>query len=124
MPETAVKTSQYELVALYKPELEAKIEAPLSKVAKIITDNGGKITAEQDWGRKELAYKIAGETHAVYRIYTLELPTEAPAKISNILNITDEVLRYLLTKVDSKAEATLAEEKSRRASQTTDEKAE
>ena len=114
MPETAVKTSQYELVALYKPELEAKIEAPLAKVAKIITDNGGKITAEQDWGRKELAYKIAGETHAVYRIYTVELPAEAPAKISNILNITDEVLRYLLTKVDSKAEATLAEEKSRR----------
>ncbi len=115
MPEKAVKTSQYELVALYKPELEAKIDAPLKKVAKIITDNGGKIASEDDWGRRELAYKIAGETHALYRVYTLELPAAAPAKISTVLNITDEVLRYLLTKVDAKVTATIAEEKSKRA---------
>lgn len=116
MPEKAVKTSRYELVTLYKAELEAKIEAPLKKVADIVTGNGGKILTEDDWGRRELAYKIAGETHALYRVYSLELPADAPAKISNVLNITDEVIRYLLTKVDLKAEQALAEEKSRKSS--------
>jgi ribosomal protein S6 len=108
-----VNLSEYELVALFRPELEAKMDAPLKTVAKIIADAGGKITAENDWGRKELAYKIAGETHAVYRVYTLDLPTEAPNQIGNALNITSDVIRYLLTKVDPKVKAALAEEKSR-----------
>ncbi len=114
MPTTT--TTAYELVALYRPGLEAKIDAPRKKVADIITTNGGKIVSEDDWGRRELAYPIAGETHALYRVYTLELPAAAPASISGVLNITDEVIRYLLTKVDVKAEAALAEEKSRKAS--------
>lgn len=122
MPTT--NTSEYELVVLYRPELESKIEAPLKKVANIITTNGGKIVSEDDWGRRELAYSIAGETHAVYRVYTLKLPSEAPAAISSVLNITDEVVRYLLSKVDAKAQAVLAEEKTRKvaSTDTTDEK--
>ena len=122
MPTT--NTSEYELVVLYRPELESKIEAPLKKVANIITTNGGKIVSEDDWGRRELAYSIAGETHAVYRVYTLELPSEAPAAISSVLNITNEVVRYLLSKVDAKAQAVLAEEKTRKvaSTDTTDEK--
>jgi small subunit ribosomal protein S6 len=39
----------------------------------------------------------------------VELPADAPLKISNTLNITDEVLRYLLVKVDEKGRAALAE---------------
>ena len=112
MPEK-INVSEYELVVLFRPALEAKMAAPLENVAKIIADAGGKITAEDDWGRRELAYKIAGETHAVYRIYTLDLPPAAPNKISAVLNITDDVIRYLLTKVDPKVKAVLAEEKSR-----------
>ena len=113
MPEKTINVSEYELVVLFRPELEAKLEAPLKNVAKIIADAGGKVTAEEDLGRKELAYKIAGESHAVYRVYTLELPAQAPSKISETLNITGDVIRYLLTKVDAKVKAALAEEKSR-----------
>jgi small subunit ribosomal protein S6 len=109
-----VNLSEYELVVLFRPELEAKMEAPLKTVAKIIADADGKVTAEDDWGRKELAYKIADETHAVYRMYTLDLPSTAPNKISSVLNITTDVIRYLLTKVDPKVKEALAEEKSRR----------
>jgi ribosomal protein S6 len=41
--------------------------------------------------------------------FEVELPAEAPLKISNVLNITDEVLRYLLVTVDEKGRAALAE---------------
>ena len=107
--------NEYELVVMFRPELEAKMDAPLAVIAKLIADNGGKITAEDDWGRKELAYKIAGETHAVYRVYTLDLPTTAPAKIDGVLNITDGVIRHLLTKVDPRVKAVLIEEAEKRA---------
>lgn len=113
MSETA--KSRYELVVLFRPELEAKMETPLKTVADLIKANGGEIASEDDWGRKELAYKIAGETHAIYRVYQLDLPAVAPAKIEGVLNITDSVIRHLLTKVDPKVEAALAEEKKARA---------
>ena len=113
-----ITNSEYEMVVLYRPGLESNMEAPLKKVADIVTTNGGKIVSENDWGRRELAYPIAGETHALYRVYTLDLPAEAPASMSAVLNITDEVIRYLLTKADAKAQEALAEEKSRRSTST------
>jgi small subunit ribosomal protein S6 len=118
MPKDNVNINEYELVVLFRPELEAKMDAPLATVARLIADNGGKITAEDDWGRRELAYKIAGETHAIYRVYTLELPAAAPAKIEKVLNITDSVIRHLLTRVDQKVKSVLAEEAAKRATKT------
>lgn len=113
MSETA--KSRYELVVLFRPEFEAKMDAPLKTVADLVEQNGGQIVSQDNWGRKELAYKIAGETHAVYRVYQLDLPADAPAKIDQVLNITDSVIRHLITKVDVKIEAALAEEKKARA---------
>lgn len=107
--------NRYEMVVLFRPELEAKMDTPLKVVADLVKQNGGDIITEDDWGRKELAYKIAGETHAVYRVYELSLPAEAPAKIDSVLNITEGVIRHLIVKIDDKIEAALAEEKKARA---------
>jgi small subunit ribosomal protein S6 len=94
--------------------------APLDKTAKIITESGGEIVSQDDWGRRRLAYKIKGEDFAVYRLFELKLPAEAVKKINDKLNITDEVLRFLLTKVDLRAKALLAEEKARQISREDD----
>ena len=45
----------------------------------------------------------------------VSLPADAPLKISNTLNITDEVLRYLLVKADDKMRQALTEQKEREA---------
>ncbi len=112
MSEAAMK--RYELVVLFRAELEAKLDDSLKSIADLITSNGGKIVKEDAWGRKELAYKIQGETHAIYRVYELELPAAAPAKIEGVLNINSAVIRHLLVKIDAKAEASLAAEKAKR----------
>ncbi|HWT40841.1 MAG TPA: 30S ribosomal protein S6 [Dongiaceae bacterium] len=101
---------EYELTVLIHPDLEADLEAPLSKVRDIVTSAGGKITREDNWGKKKLQYAIKREEFAVYVYMDVELPADAPLKISNVLNITDEVLRYLLVKVDPKGRAALAEQ--------------
>lgn len=98
---------EYELTVLLHPDIEADLDAPLAKIRKIITDNGGKILTEDNWGKKRLAYRIRREDFAVYVYWTVELPAEANLKISNLFNITDEVLRYLLASVDPKAVAAL-----------------
>ena len=92
----------YELSILFHPDLEMNLDPVIDKVKKLIEGNGGKITKEENDGKKRLAYQINGQDFAVYYFYDVELPAEAPAKISSTLNITDEVLRYLLVRVDER----------------------
>ncbi len=92
----------YELTVLFHPDLEMNLDPALDKVKKIIESNGGKITKEENDGKKRLAYTIAGQDFAIYYFFELSLPAEAPAKISSVFNITDEVIRYLLVKVDER----------------------
>ena len=107
---------EYELTVLIHPDLEADLETPLAKVRDIITTAGGEIIKEDNWGKKKLAYKINREDFAIYVYMDVKLPAEALLKISNTLNITDEVLRYLLVTVDEKGRKALEEAKNRSAS--------
>ncbi|OGL22656.1 30S ribosomal protein S6 [Candidatus Saccharibacteria bacterium RIFCSPHIGHO2_01_FULL_45_15] len=104
---------EYELTVLIHPDLEADIETPLTKVRDIIKNAGGEITTEDNWGKKKLAYKINREDFAVYVYMDVTLPATAPLKISNTLNITDEVLRYLLVSVNEKGRKAIQEDKER-----------
>ncbi|MBP9668522.1 30S ribosomal protein S6 [Candidatus Saccharibacteria bacterium] len=96
-------SKMYELTVLIHPDLEANLDDALSKVKNIITEAGGKIEKENIWGKKKLAYQINREDFAVYVYFEVALPPEAPIVISNTLNITEEVLRYLLVSVDPKS---------------------
>lgn len=104
---------EYELTVLIRPDREAELDKSLDAVKKLVADNGGKLLSEDNWGKKRLAYKIKGEYFAIYVLLNVELPAAAPLKISNALNISNDVIRYLLVKVDEKARAALAEAKKR-----------
>lgn len=105
--------SQYEIAVLYHPDLEIDLGKASKRVEKIVADNGGKIVGTDNWGKRKLAYPIKKNEHAVYVFYTVELPAENVAKVETTLNITDEVLRFLITRPDlkaiAKAEAAKAE---------------
>lgn len=107
---------EYELTVLIHPDLEADIETPLKTVRDLIATHGGTIIREDNWGKKKLAYKINREDFAVYVNMDVKLPADALLKISNTLNITDEVLRYLLVTIDEKGRKALEEAKTRSAS--------
>ena len=102
---------EYELTVLIHPDLEADIDKPLDKVRDLIKKNGGEIIKEDNWGKKKLAYKIQEQNFANFVYMDLKLPAEAPLKISNTLNITEEVMRYLLVKADLKGRQALEEAK-------------
>ena len=92
----------YELSIVFHPDLEMNLDPALDKVKKVIESNKGKIIKEENDGKKRLAYSINGQDFGVYYYFDLQLPAEAPAKISSTFNITDEVLRYLLVKADQR----------------------
>ncbi len=107
--------NQYEVAVLYHPDLEIDLEKATSRVEKIFTDNGGKVTNTDNWGKRKLAYPIKKNESAVYVFYTLELPGESVRKVESVLNITDEVLRFLITRPDLKKIAKAEAEKADKA---------
>lgn len=97
--------NQYEIAVLYHPDLEIDLDKATKKVEKIFADNGGKVTNVDNWGKRKLAYPIKKAEHGIYVFYTLDMPAEGVQKVENTLNITDEVIRFLITKPDLKAMA-------------------
>lgn len=95
--------NQYEIAVLFDPQLEVDLAKATSKVEKLFTSSKGKIVKTDNWGKKKLAYDIKKHDQAIYIFYTVDLPAESLQKIESTLNITDEVIRYLITRVDHKA---------------------
>jgi small subunit ribosomal protein S6 len=98
---------EYELTVLVHPDRESELEKALTAVRTLVTSNGGEVKKEDNWGKKKLAYRIKKQDFAFYVVMDVTLPAEAPLKISNALNISDDVIRYLLVKVDDKERARL-----------------
>jgi small subunit ribosomal protein S6 len=93
----------YELTVLFHPDLEIDLEKPLKKLEGIITDNGGKIVSQDNWGKRKLAYPIKKQDFAVYVLSEVSIAPANAGKVQNLLNITDEVIRYLMVEKDLKA---------------------
>jgi small subunit ribosomal protein S6 len=95
--------NQYEIAVLYHPDLEIDLGKATAKIEKIIKDAEGKVVNTDTQGKRKLAYPIKKQEHAIYVFYTVEMPAEQVQKVEAILNITDEVIRYLIVKPDLKA---------------------
>jgi len=93
----------YELTVLVHPDLEIDLDKPLKKIEQILTENGGKVTKQDNWGKRKLAYPINKQEFAVFVYYELQIPAAGVKKINDTFNITDEVLRFLLVNVDPRA---------------------
>ena len=101
--------TQYEAAILYHPSLEVGLSKAEEQILKIFKNNQVKVIKTDNWGKRKLAYPISKQEFAIYVFYTVEMPPESVQKVEATLNITDEILRYLITKPDLKA-AQAAEE--------------
>lgn len=95
--------NQYEVAVLYHPDLEIDLDKATARVEKIFTDNGGEIKNTDNWGKRKLAYPIAKNESAVYVFYTVEFPAQSVRKVESVMNITDEVIRFMISRPDLKA---------------------
>ena len=92
----------YELSVLIHPDLEMNPDPVIDKVKKTIDQAGGTITNEDNQGKTRLCYPIKGQEFALYYYLDVSLPSDAPDKISTGLNISDEIIRYLLVRTDER----------------------
>ena len=94
-------TSKYESVFIVKPDLnEEAAKAASEKFTGIITSNGGVIDNIDEWGKKKLAYPIEHLTEGYYYVINFTAVATLPAELDRVANITDDILRSLIVKLD------------------------
>ncbi len=94
-------TSKYETVFIVKPELtEEAAKAVCDKFTGLITTNNGVIDNVSDWGKKKLAYPIEDLTEGYYYVVNFTSGAELPAELDRVFNISDDILRSIIVKLD------------------------
>jgi small subunit ribosomal protein S6 len=77
---------------------DERASAVIDRATRHVVASGGQIVKVVPWGRRRLAYPIDRYRDGSYHIVVFEAPAEAIAELERSLQITEEVLRYLVTR--------------------------
>ena len=92
---------KYELMFIINPTiLEEGREAVIAKVNNILTVAGATVLKSEKWGERKLAYPIDKKKTGFYVLTTLEMDGTKLTEVESKLNITEEVMRYIIVKND------------------------
>ncbi len=81
---------------------EEATNAVIDKFSKLIAANGGKITKEDIWGKRRLAYEIKKEIEGFYVLFYVECEPACVAECDRVMKITDEILKHMIVRSDEK----------------------
>ena len=91
----------YELVLVTDGKMTAaKKKTVLEKIEKLVSSVKGKVGKVNEWGTKELAYKIGKSDSGAYFILPVELDGAGAKDISTKLRLENDLIRYLLIRKD------------------------
>ena len=95
---------QYETVFIATPVLsEQQMKEAVAKYTKLITDNGGEIVYEEDWGLKQLAYPIQHKTSGFYYLIEFKADPQFVGTLETQYHRDERILRYLTVSLDKNA---------------------
>jgi small subunit ribosomal protein S6 len=90
---------RYELMLVLRPDApDERAAAVIDRTTRHVVASGGQIVKVAPWGRRRLAYPIDRHRDGSYHIVVFEAPAEAIAEMERSLQITEDVLRYLVTR--------------------------
>lgn len=96
--------NNYETVFILTPVLsDVQVKETVSKFRELITNNGGSIVNEENWGLKKLAYPIQKKNSGFYTLFQFEAEGDLIDKLEVIYRRDEKVIRFLTFKLDKHA---------------------
>lgn len=96
----------YETVFILTPVLsEDQVKEAVSKYVALIKEKGGKVTSQENWGLKKLAYPIQKKSTGFYHL--LEFTSENGNIVADTevaLKRDERVMRFLTVRLDKHAQ--------------------
>ena len=95
--------NNYLLTLVLKPDLSEKDRSSvLEDMKKKATGEDGKITKEDLWGSRDLAYPISKQTKGYYAHFELEADPKVAKDLDKALKVEEDIIRYLFVRNDKK----------------------
>ena len=92
--------SKFEAVFLLSPDLSStNLKKQEETFKKLLSKFSGSIFSEEDWGLRDLSYKIKNFKKAFYKFYQLEIEGKNIQNIKKNINQNEQIIRHLFVKV-------------------------
>ena len=95
---------QYETVFIATPVLsDVQMKEAVAKYTGFITENGGKIVYEEDWGLRKLAYPIQKKTTGFYHLIEFQAEPSLIEKFETQYKRDERIIRFQTVSMDKHA---------------------
>ena len=92
----------YELAFIVRPNVDDNgVTAVVDKVSQFVKSANGEVASVDVWGRRNLAYPINNHREGVYVLFQAKMSPSSLTELERNLKLSEEIIRYLLVKVDS-----------------------
>ena len=92
--------NKFEAVILLSPDLSsANLKKQEDSFNKLLIELSGSIFSKEDWGLRDLNYKIKNFKKAFYKFYQLEIEGSKIQNIKKNINQNEQIIRHLFVKV-------------------------
>lgn len=96
--------NQYESVFIATPVLsDAQLKELVTKFSNFVTENGGEIINEEDWGLKKLAYPIQKKSTGFYHLLEFKAEPSIVEKLETQYRRDERIIRFLSFRLDKYA---------------------
>jgi small subunit ribosomal protein S6 len=79
---------------------QAQVEALMKEFQGVIEEGQGKITKQEYWGLKNLAFKIKKNRKAHYAFFNIDAPPAAVTEMERRMGINSDVMRFMTVRVE------------------------
>ena len=90
----------YETLFVVHPEKGPRMKEFVEKFKKVIEGQEGTISQVDEWGSRDLAYRIQKQSKGYYTLLRYQASGRAVEELERNLKLTDGILRYLTVRAD------------------------
>ena len=91
----------YETLFVVHPEKGPRMKEFIERFKKVIEGQDGSVTAIDEWGARDLAYRIEKQARGYYTLIRYNASGRAVDELERNLRLTDGILRYLTVRADA-----------------------
>jgi small subunit ribosomal protein S6 len=97
--------TQYETLIVIHPERGPRIKEFVERFQKVIEAQNGTVAQVDDWGLRDLAYRIENQAKGYYSIFHYRGTGQTVQELERNLKLTDGVLRYMTVRSEETEQA-------------------
>ena len=94
----------YETLFIVHPEKGPRLKEFIEKFKKVIEGQEGSLAQVDEWGLRDLAYRIEKQGKGIYTLLRYQSTGRAVEELERNLKLTDGILRYLTVRADEESQ--------------------